>query len=77
MGSSNKADTLTAAALDVVMVDSQGPSGVEDPRALMRKPVHTRTEDNKYPSLTSAMSLAEELGIQLMLERICILEDLV
>ncbi|KAI1783066.1 hypothetical protein LXA43DRAFT_1103024 [Ganoderma leucocontextum] len=55
----------------------KGPSRVEDPRALVCKPVRAKIGDNKYPSLTSAMSLAKELGIQLMFEHICILEDLV
>ncbi|EJF55453.1 hypothetical protein DICSQDRAFT_175886, partial [Dichomitus squalens LYAD-421 SS1] len=54
-----------------------GPDVVLDPRALLRKPVCVATGNNKYLSLTHAISLAEELDIPATPERIRTLENLV
>ncbi|EJF60681.1 hypothetical protein DICSQDRAFT_170830 [Dichomitus squalens LYAD-421 SS1] len=63
-------DTVTTPTI------TQGPDVVLDPRALLRKPVCVATGNNKYPSLTHAISLAEELDILATPERIRTLENL-
>ncbi|EJF57686.1 hypothetical protein DICSQDRAFT_173654, partial [Dichomitus squalens LYAD-421 SS1] len=68
-GSSNKV-ALVGNVVDAVVDSSKGPDVVLDPRALLRKPVCVATGNNKYPSLTHAISLAEELDILATPERI-------
>ena len=69
------ADTITTATI------TQGPGDTlpqsRDPRALLHKPVRETTGNHMYPSLTRALSLTEDLGIQATPERIRTLEDLV
>ncbi|TBU25560.1 hypothetical protein BD311DRAFT_669430, partial [Dichomitus squalens] len=65
------ADTVTTLTI------TQGPDAMLDPRALLRKLVCVATGNNKYLSLTRAISLAEELNILATPKRIWTLENLV
>lgn len=53
---------------------TKGPDTTVDPRALLRKPVCEQMGNNKYPSLTRAMDLVEDLGVEATPERIRTLE---